>query len=128
MPYRLPVLALLLATTLAACASSLDGGDAAQSASTGETLVRVKNHNWADMTVYLVRGGMRVRLGTVTSMTETTLTVPRAILAAGIDVQLIADPIGSSQRFMTETIMVSPGQTIDLMLENNLNLSSYSVW
>lgn len=133
MQYRMPILGLLAATLAAGgCAPMFNNSGAeamrAPAAANGEVLVRVRNHNWADMTVYVVRNGTRARLGTVTSMTESVFPVPRGFGMAHADVQLLADPIGSNHGYRTDLILVSPGQTIDLTLENNINLSNYAVW
>jgi hypothetical protein len=111
------------------CAPGFGGGapDSRQ-ATQSETMVRVRNYNWADITVYAVRNGTRVRLGTVTSMREEVFTIPRAIASGASDLRLLADPIGSSRTYWTDALVVSPGQTVDLTLENNIDLSSYAIW
>lgn len=131
MLYRLPILALVtaVAMTAGACAPTMNGaGAGGYRAVNGETVVRVKNHNWSDITVYAVRLGMRFRLGMVTSMSEQTFAVPSSLLNGQSDFRILADPIGSSHTYLTDAILVSPGQMIDLTLENNINLSSYAVW
>jgi hypothetical protein len=42
--------------------------------------------------------------------------------------RLLADPIGSSQVFVSQPIHVQPGQQVRFRLENNVQLSSYSVF
>jgi hypothetical protein len=90
------------------------------------TFIRVMNNNWSDMTIYLVRGGMQRRLGTVTSQTSHTFVVPTYLTSTANDVRLLADPIGSSRGFASPAIMLNPGQTAEWQLENSLALSS--VW
>ncbi len=93
-----------------------------------ETTVRVTNNNWSTMAVYVVRLGMRTRIGTVESMRTEVLRVPRPLVSAAGDIRLLADPIGSTNRYLTPIIQVSPGQRIDFKVENQLTLSSVSVW
>ena len=100
----------------------------AQSAPASTAMVHVDNHNWQDVDVFAVREGMKVRLGMVTSMTGGDFKLPETFLVGSPNVQLRIDPIGSSSGFMTQSILVSPGQTVNLRIENNLNLTSYSVY
>lgn len=93
-----------------------------------ETGVTVSNHNWSDMVVYAVRAGMRHRLGTVTTNQTRRFTLPRGMAGPGGDLRLVADPVGGSERFDTGTLAVSPGQTIELSLENQLSVSSVAIW
>ncbi|HET7275408.1 MAG TPA: hypothetical protein VFI91_09620 [Longimicrobiaceae bacterium] len=93
-----------------------------------EMTVQVSNHNWSDMVVYGVSGGFRQRLGTVTSMSTRRFQLPRAAALSLGGVHLIADPIGSDRSYSTGMIQVSPGQTIEFNIENNLAISNYSVW
>ncbi|HEX7049949.1 MAG TPA: hypothetical protein VF188_07015 [Longimicrobiales bacterium] len=127
MPYRLTKLpgALLAATILAGCAGTFGS---APPATEREIRIRVTNNNWTDATVYLVRNGARTRLGTVTSMNRVLLSVPPAIFSGGSSIRLLIDLIGSSASFLTESILVAPGQVIDFTVENNLHLSNYAVW
>lgn len=120
-----PAAALLLLT---ACASggSLKQGPKAPAEPT--TRVQVTNNNWADMTVYLENAGMKVRLGTVTSMGKGSFRVPRAFLNSTGTVRLIADPVGSRSVHTTSPVQVWPGQLVDFTIENHLAVSSVAVW
>lgn len=126
----IPAVALSAALTFSAsgCASGLGNGNGGLTPSNAETLVQVDNNNWADMNIYVVRSGMRMRLGTVVSMNSATFVVPEPMVSASGEVRLLADPIGGAPQFMTQPVLVSPGQQIEFTLENNLNLSSLSVW
>jgi hypothetical protein len=90
--------------------------------------IRVENHNWLDVNVYAVHNGTRYRLGTVTSMTRQMFRLPVAMLAQTGEFRLLVDPIGSSEVFLTEPLLVSPGQQIDWNVENHLALSSYRIF
>ncbi len=100
----------------------------AQAAPTDGAIVHVENHNWQDVDVFAVREGTRIRLGTVTSMAAGDFRLPESLLVGSPNVQLRIDPIGSNGAYLTQGILVSPGQTVDLRIENNLNLTSYSVY
>lgn len=118
-----PLVAGLLAS---GCASSrpATGPQPAQV----RTTVQVTNHNWADMVVYAIHNGLRVRLGMVTSMTTRHLPVPRNLTLSGGDFRLAVDPIGSTQGFVTQPLQIRPGSRIEFNIQNNLPISTYSVW
>ena len=91
------------------------------------TILTVENNNWADMTMYLVRDGVRARLGHVTSMGRGRFVVPAPLLSGAAHVRIMADPIGSSQYWMSQPIMITPGAQVSFRLENNVQLSSFMI-
>ena len=114
-----------------AAAALLASGCAHGKAATGATelknprvVVQVWNNNWSDMNVYVVRGTMRQRLGTVTSLTTGKFALPQHLLTNPDPVRLLADPIGAAQPYMSQPLLVNPGQTVEWRLENNVQLSS----
>lgn len=119
--------ATVIALTLSACAGN-NGAPAGPATRSASAQVEVTNNNWADMNVYAERSGMRVRLGTVTSMGTRKFQLPPSILVSNGDFRLIADPIGSNHPYATSAIQVWPGQTVVFRIENHLAISSVSVW
>ena len=89
--------------------------------------VEVTNNNWMDMTVYAMRGSMRVRLGTVTTGSVERFDLPRSVNVQSGELRLVADPIGSQREYSSHPIVVEPGARITWSLENHLALSSFSV-
>lgn len=124
------VLAVAMVGALAgACAPG--GGTPAYAPEMGgpeRTTVRVENNNWSNMTVYLLRGTTRYRLGMVTSMTSRVFRVPPSLMGGVSDVRLMVDPLGSHQTFTTPNIQVNPGEEIEFNVQNHLAISSVSVW
>jgi len=125
--------ALAVAAVVGGCATGRnaaggDGAGFAQAAPANTAIVHVNNHNWQDVDVFAVREGMKMRLGMVTSMSSGDFKLPETFLVGSPNVQLRIDPIGSNNGYLTQSILVSPGQTVDLRIENNLNLTSYSVY
>lgn len=127
--------ALALAVTVAVgtlgaagCASS---GELAPLDSPGAESPRaelsVTNHNWQDMTVYVVRddGSRPIRLGTVTSLS--TASFPVRLHGAGT-VRLQLDPVGSTRRYTTHQVQVHPGDEIRLEVANRLALTTIETW
>ncbi len=113
-----------LSSTRAASGGSAEGS----SRLTAEPAVRVQNQNWSDVVVYAVRSGRRHRLGTVTSMSSARFRLPRGLAMGSGDLQLVADPIGSSRGFTSGPIHVSDGQEVALSVQNHLPMSTVSVW
>jgi hypothetical protein len=98
-----------------------------QSAQPAKVAVEVESHNWSDITVYLLSGGLPQRLGMVTALGEASFDFPSQRLNTSGGVRLRALPV-AGQPFTSETILVLPGQVITWTLENNLDASSYSVY
>jgi hypothetical protein len=89
--------------------------------------VEIESHNWNDVTVYLVTGGLPQRLGMVTALGKGSFGFPSHRLSTGGGVRLRALPV-AGRPFTTETILVLPGQVISWTIENNLDASSFSVY
>lgn len=89
--------------------------------------VHVTNHNWADVVIYAARSGSnRYRLGDVVTGRTETFTVPQDLYTGG-NVAFLIDPIGSRESFSTGLILVAPGQQVELVVENQLSTTSWSV-
>ncbi len=116
---------------LGACAPAMNQGvesDDPLAQTNVSASVKVANNGWSDVDVYLLRGSSRVRLGMVTSMSSGRFQVPASFLNGSTDLRLRAHPIGGFDDYETQSLLVSPGQHVSLTLQNNLNLSSYSVF
>ncbi|CAN5627664.1 MAG: hypothetical protein H0U67_05310 [Gemmatimonadetes bacterium] len=111
---------------LGAC--STKGSQNQPAVSERQTRVEVTNHNWSDMRVYVVRAGNRFRLGTVSTMGTQVFQLPRALSSYTGGLQLVADPIGSREFYMTQPLSVIPGQLVSFKIENHLAISTVSVW
>jgi hypothetical protein len=97
-------------------------------ASEATVTVLVENSNWLDMRVYAVReNGASDRIGTVTSFSSRKLELPKWLARDNIEVQLVAVPIGSTQRHASPPVIVSKGDVVEWQLQNNLALSSIFV-
>jgi hypothetical protein len=79
--------------------------------SSRDVLLRVESRNWADHNVYLLRGGARVRLGTVTSQTTQTFRLPEDMSTPGLSVRFVADPVGSARTFTSREVSLAGGET-----------------
>jgi hypothetical protein len=89
-------------------ATGADTGTSGRSA----VAIEIDNRNYSDMTIYLIDGGVRVRVGSAPGLSKTSLSLPRGWHAAGGRVRLLADPVGSSAAIRTPTLIVGSGQSV----------------
>lgn len=105
-------------TVVALALLSVGCGPGLQSESTEpeeRTTLRVENQNFLDMNVYVVRGGQRIRLGTVTGLSTHVFTIPPSI-ARSSPLQFEVHGIGGRGNPRSETITVQPGDEIRLTI------------
>jgi len=84
-----------------------------------ETALSVDNQNFLDMNVYLIRGGQRIRLGTVPGLSKQILMVKPELIGYGTEVRVEVHPIGGRGNPISETISVKPGDVIQLTIPPN---------
>ena len=126
------VVALTFASVLIllpACAAG-PTGPRFQGATAPEDLriaVEVHNIGWADVTIYSVSAGSRIRLGTVPSNTSQRFRLPR-VHEWSPDLRLMADPIGSPQGYLSEPISPATGQVIRWTVHETRSFRSMMVW
>ena len=122
---------LYLALTLAALAACRHKGDA-QSTRTpspeSQLLVEVESHFQGDVTIYLVRGGLRQRLGLVTGLSTQTFTFPWRSALTGGNNRLMAYPIAGSEAYLSDFFDLQSGQWIKWTLMADLGRSSLAVY
>ena len=123
---RHPLAVLVAATVLAACAS---GGASRTSSNPAlqPISLTVTNQNWLDVDVFVMHGGSRYRIGEVGGNGSATLSIPSGFVMNG-QVQLLADPIGSNETYLTEMISVAPDENVQLTVAPRLRMSSFAVW
>ncbi len=90
------------------------------------TWVYVTNNNQLDIRVFAFDNTQSITLGSVPSFTTESFELPRSILGRG-QVRIMADPIGEPTAYVTPLINFSPGQDIEVIVQNNLALSTYSL-
>lgn len=90
--------------------------------------LELANHNWSDVTVYVVYGSQRTRLTTVTAAQEAAVTLPAHALRPSGEIRLLAHAVGNPNTFLSEVIVAKSGMTITWTLETDLRRSSLAVW
>jgi hypothetical protein len=82
----------------------------------GDTTVSVENHDFLDMTIYVLRTGTRIRLGLAPGHSTTVLKIPDYLVNAGDELQFLCDPIGAARSPISQRISVWPGDQILLIV------------
>ncbi len=115
-----PLVAILLALSLttAACAKTATTNRASTSADaiSGRAWVTVENRAFADMTIYVLRGAERARLGLVTGASTSTFQIPERMIFGTTALRFLADPVGSNRAPVSQEIGVQPGDTVVLTI------------
>src|SRR3954464_5488240 len=86
---------LITATALSACSLMRTGRGSRQQQE--PAIVEVENQGFADMTVYVVDGSNRVRLGLANGHMKTKLNISSSLVGAGRVLKFLCDPIGSNR-------------------------------
>jgi len=84
--------------------------------STVKTRVEVENQKFLDVTVFVLRGSQRIRLGTVPALTTRSFVIPENLVVNVKELRFLADPIGSRETPVSEEIAVRPGETVELVI------------
>ena len=79
--------------------------------------LHVANANFADVRVYLVRGGVWFRLGLVTSNNTAEFTVPAEFTGPSGGVLLVAVPVAGTRAWVEALPTVLPGDELELVIE-----------
>ena len=80
------------------------------------TILEVDNQSFADMTMYIVNGGHRVRLGRAAGKTKTQLTIPPTIVGSARELQFLADPLGGDRAAVSNRIWVAAGDRVTMII------------
>lgn len=118
-------LAVLLGAAACATGGPLDD-DPFRGVDTGSAHLAVQNNNYLDMDVFVLRYGEFERMGMVTGQTRVSWELPRDWVRGGSPIAVRVEAIGSSERFTTETYVIEPGSTFELIVQNRIRQST--VW
>src|SRR2546423_11216117 len=117
---------LILGVTLAAIACARRHHS--QSEPTADIPLRVTNHNWLDVTIYVLHDGQRTRVGSVTGSSTQEFTLPGRLLGQSHQLALLGEAIGSPDFARTEVLNIQSGQYIEWTLETDLRRASLGVY
>lgn len=113
-PAAFGLAALLSSAVLpTACGAARPARPASQAA---RTVLVVDNRSFVDMTVYVLNGTQRVRVGLAIGKTVSEMTIPARLLGSARDLQFLADPIGSDRTAVSDRMFVREGDRVSLMI------------
>ncbi|MFQ5570750.1 MAG: hypothetical protein ACE5G0_13785 [Rhodothermales bacterium] len=112
---RTTALVGLILLLLPSCGSTKGPSDAAV---LPETTIRVRNNNWLQAKIYVVRDTLRVQLGTVSTGEEEIFVIPEHIVAGASSLRFAIDFIGRVDVEITEDFPVIPGDQLELVISN----------
>ena len=124
---RIGLTALLCTTALAACHSNAPD-TSVEPDPNAPVLVEVESHYQGDVIVYLVTGSTRDRLGTVTALSRAEFTFPYRRLQMSSNIRLMAYPLAGARSYLSDPLLVQPGQYVSWTLESDLGRSSLAVY
>jgi hypothetical protein len=101
---------VVLLPVILGCASARASRAREDGRSDGAIRVVIENYAWLDVNIYVESAsGARWRIGTVVTGQQRLFVVRHALVSQSF--RLIADPIGSSDRRVTDPLIASPGVT-----------------
>jgi hypothetical protein len=87
----------------------------------------IRNNNWNPMTIYLVQGGARLRVGQVEGFSQEVFPAARlGMLTGGTDTFLVARPL-AGRPFRSDNLVFTPGRMLVWTIENQPAHSYLSV-
>ncbi len=93
--------------------------------------VNVANYNWLDMRVYVVETATSSRrwpLGNVVGLTQATFEIPDHLQAHLGHLVMVAEPIGSPSRAVTDVLPTYGGSVVNWEIGHTLGHSTATVW
>ena len=116
MPRLVPALAVAMSMSLAAaCAHTIHVPD--QEEASGPTVLKVENQGFPDMNIFVIaESSNRVRLGTVTGTSNAYFTLPDYLIRGIRELRFQALPIATTRGPLTQSITVTPGDTVVLVI------------
>jgi len=119
---RLLIVPALVALVAGACARNVPvGGEQPETAEEQQerstTTVRVENRSFDNIVVYVLsQSGMRRRLGEVSGTSTRVFEIPRNMIFGATPLRFQVDPIGTSRSPISQDIVVSEGDQIQLLV------------
>lgn len=118
--------ALLLSPV--SCRPHRGAEDEVTAADQGEFVLRVINSHYLDITVYVLRGAERVRVGMVTGNSRQDFVLPGRLLGLGGQISLFGSVSTSNAVVRSNPVLVRRGQFVEWRLESVLRNSSVTVY
>lgn len=121
------VLMLCGLATAVGCAPGMSRPPSTASVATRGIRLIVDNQAWQDAKIYVLRGGQRIRVGTVPALTRQLLIIRNAIIGGAGELQFSADPIGSRWSHTSERIIVPESGSLHWQIQVGMRMSWLSI-
>jgi hypothetical protein len=121
---RLAILGALLSS---ACATNRVSEQQLMADRNAAPKMTVRNDNWLDVVIYAVHGTSRVRVGTVAGSSTQTFRLTSETANGATPLQILADPIGSASKYITEPVTLSRGQRLELQVGSTISISTFAI-
>lgn len=112
----------------AACRPHRGGDDELSAANQGEFVLRVINNHWLDVTVYLLRGAERVRVGMVSGNSRQDFVLPGRLAGTAGQISLLGTVSTSNAVVRSNPVLVQRGEFVEWRLESVLRNSTVTVY
>jgi hypothetical protein len=89
--------------------------------------LEVDNNNFLDVSVFAVAGGLSLRLGDVGGKNKGTFTLDPDRISMVSGIQVLVDPIGSDQTYLSPAVYPFGGATLQLSVGAFIDQSFLSV-
>ena len=132
-PVTTPRIALLAALILACRGCLVGSGGRGESSLPNSSAfeaatLTVENNNWLDVAVYVVEGGGKISILRASTNRTVTADIPAKLVKNGITLMLLADFVGATDNYRSESIFLRPGQELYWRLEDDLRYSSLWIY
>lgn len=126
-PVRYTLLAAVLAGSVASGCRTGDNGSVERRQINRPVPVNIQNNNFLDIAVFATSSGSRIKLGQVTGKSSGTFRIhPRRLnMVAGL--QIMVDPLGSAQTYLSPVVFPGGAETVVLTVANILDRSYITV-
>ncbi|MFN8573567.1 MAG: hypothetical protein U0132_16045 [Gemmatimonadaceae bacterium] len=106
----------LLAVASPAQAATVGADTVSAVRDSASTTVEVRNQAWLDAVVYAVRDGATYRLGIATGNTTSKFTLPKYLDRGLYSLRFVIHPIGARGNTLSDEVMVSHGDALELTI------------
>jgi hypothetical protein len=97
-------------------------------ATAAKVTLSVNNRHYLDVVIYVLNGGASSRVGVVTGLSSREFALPAHIAGQGDKIELLGDPIGSTEAARTESLVLRRGAHIQWTLDPDLSRSSVTIY
>jgi uncharacterized lipoprotein len=122
------VAAVVLVVGVSGCSSASQSAAAAGNAAPARAAVRlhVENNNYADMNIFVVDGGMHIRVGLVPGHSTADLPLRRPV-PTGLPVRIVGVAIGGGGTATSDPLTLFGGESVTFMVQPQLTMSFATV-